>query len=57
MQTMREHSADHYRAEAAKLRRNAEQMGHGPIRAEMLSIAQSYERLADMVEIIARGGR
>jgi len=56
MQTTREQSADHYRAEAAKLRRDAEGMKDGPIRAEILALAQSYDRLAALVEIIPRGG-
>ena len=55
MQAEPERGSAHYRAEAARLRREAERMEHGPARAELFAIAQSYDRLAEIVQIIHHG--
>jgi len=55
MQAEPERGSAPYRAEAARLRREAERMEHGPARAELFSIAQSYDRLAEIVQIIHHG--
>jgi hypothetical protein len=47
-------SADYYRAEARRLRSEAERLAQGPIPAKMLAIALCYERLVEMAEVIYR---
>jgi hypothetical protein len=47
-------SAQFYRGEAARLRREAKAITHPPIRLQMLSAASDYEALAKTVETISR---
>jgi hypothetical protein len=44
---MRSARADKYREEAARLRREAEDMKHSENRQQLLDIAAQYDRLAD----------
>jgi len=47
---MRSARADKYREEAARLRREAEDMKHSENRQQLLDIAAQYDRLADSAE-------
>jgi hypothetical protein len=47
---MRSARADKYREEAARLRREAEDMKHSENRQQLLDIAGQYDRLADSAE-------
>jgi hypothetical protein len=47
-------SADHYRAEAERLRREAAEAKNTSIREQLLEVAQSYEGLAETVDRLAR---
>jgi hypothetical protein len=47
-------SAEHYRAEAARLRREADGAQHESIRQQLIALAYGYDSLAETVELIAR---
>jgi hypothetical protein len=50
-------SVERYRAEAARLRRDAERAPTLAIKQELLAVADGYDRLAKSVELIALGGQ
>src|SRR5947207_3271265 len=50
LKSMRSARADKYREEAARLRREAEDMKHSENRQQLLDIAAQYDRLADSAE-------
>ena len=48
-------SPEHYRAEADRLRREAEQSTYPAVREQLLALSRSYDGLATTVEAITRG--
>ena len=49
-----ERTADEYRAEADRVRREADAVGNGMLRASLIEIAMKYEGLARTAEMLAR---
>jgi hypothetical protein len=52
-----QHSADHFRIEATRLRRDAEQEKNTAVRLHLLGLALSFDGLAATVEMIHRSVR